>query len=75
MVTHEEDIAAFTNRIIRFRDGSLVSDTPNIPVTKREKEELEEPEGSKSRKSRKSQSIRVGMHYAERKHEYGVTRH
>ena len=46
LVTHEEDIAAFTNRIIRFRDGSLVSDTPNIPLSKREKEELEEPEES-----------------------------
>ena len=45
LVTHEEDIAAFTNRIIRFRDGSLVSDTPNIPVSKREKEEPDEPEG------------------------------
>lgn len=26
VVTHEEDIAAFTNRIIRFRDGEIISD-------------------------------------------------
>ncbi|WP_367565951.1 ABC transporter ATP-binding protein [Lacrimispora sp.] len=31
VVTHEEDIAAFTERIIRFRDGELVSDISNIP--------------------------------------------
>lgn len=31
VVTHEEEIAAFTNRIIRFRDGQIVSDEPNIP--------------------------------------------
>ena len=32
VVTHEEEIAAFTNRIIRFRDGLVVSDKPNVPV-------------------------------------------
>lgn len=26
VVTHEEEIAAFTNRIIRFRDGRIISD-------------------------------------------------
>ena len=26
VVTHEEDIAAFTERIIRFRDGRIISD-------------------------------------------------
>ena len=29
MVTHEPDIAAFTGRQIIFRDGQIVSDTPN----------------------------------------------
>lgn len=31
LVTHEEEIAAFTERIIRFRDGEIISDEPNIP--------------------------------------------
>ena len=31
VVTHEEEIAAFTERIIRFRDGEIVSDKPNVP--------------------------------------------
>ncbi|MBT9779829.1 ATP-binding cassette domain-containing protein [Clostridium sp. MCC353] len=30
VVTHEEDIAAFTNRIIRFRDGEVLSDVVNV---------------------------------------------
>ncbi len=34
VVTHEEDIAAFTRRIIRFSDGKVISDQPNIPNTK-----------------------------------------
>ena len=29
VVTHEEDIAAFADRIIRFGDGQLLSDTIN----------------------------------------------
>ena len=31
VVTHEEEIAAFTERIIRFRDGQILSDCPNVP--------------------------------------------
>ena len=31
VVTHEEEIAAFTKRIIRFRDGQIISDKPNVP--------------------------------------------
>ena len=36
VVTHEEEIAAFTERIIRFRDGEVVSDQPNVPREPRE---------------------------------------
>jgi putative ABC transport system ATP-binding protein len=32
MVTHEPDIAAWTRRIVRFRDGSIESDAANQPV-------------------------------------------
>ncbi|HEY6641457.1 ABC transporter ATP-binding protein [Povalibacter sp.] len=32
MVTHEPDIAAWTRRIVRFRDGSIESDEQNRPV-------------------------------------------
>jgi putative ABC transport system ATP-binding protein len=32
MVTHEPDIAAWTRRIVRFRDGSIESDQVNEPV-------------------------------------------
>lgn len=35
VVTHEEDIAAFTKRIIKFRDGQILSDVPNIPISER----------------------------------------
>ena len=31
MVTHESDIAAFAARIITFRDGEIISDTPHTP--------------------------------------------
>ncbi|MFL6575867.1 MAG: ABC transporter ATP-binding protein [Povalibacter sp.] len=32
MVTHEPDIAAWTRRVVRFRDGSIESDEANTPV-------------------------------------------
>ena len=32
-VTHEPDIAAFTTRIIRLRDGRIIQDTPNTPAS------------------------------------------
>ena len=35
VVTHEEDIAAFTERIIRFRDGKVVSDVRNPKPARR----------------------------------------
>ena len=44
VVTHEEEIAAFTERIIRFRDGEIVSDKPNVP---REPEAEQRPAGAK----------------------------
>jgi putative ABC transport system ATP-binding protein len=33
MVTHEEDVAAYAGRQIRFRDGHIESDLPNEPRT------------------------------------------
>jgi putative ABC transport system ATP-binding protein len=32
LVTHEPDIAGWTSRIVRFRDGSIESDATNVPV-------------------------------------------
>jgi len=30
-VTHEPDVAAYTRRIVRLRDGQILSDGPNAP--------------------------------------------
>ncbi len=40
VVTHEEDIAAFTERIIRFRDGEVISDRRNVPKNLSEEEAI-----------------------------------
>ena len=32
VVTHEDDIAAFCHRIVRFSDGEIISDLPNDPT-------------------------------------------
>lgn len=39
VVTHEEEVASFTERIIRFRDGEIISDKANTP---RQPEEFDE---------------------------------
>jgi len=33
LVTHEEDIANYTQRVVRIRDGVVESDRANVPVT------------------------------------------
>ena len=42
LVTHEEDIAAYSRRTIRFLDGHLVSDKLTIDDIKRHKHEVEQ---------------------------------
>jgi putative ABC transport system ATP-binding protein len=39
LVTHEEEIAAYANRILRFRDGRLVDDE-NVDRPKKAENEL-----------------------------------
>lgn len=43
VVTHEEEIAAFTERIIRFRDGEIISDKRNLPRVPTEAWKTPEP--------------------------------
>lgn len=33
MITHEDDVAAYSTRIVRLRDGMVVSDAPNLERT------------------------------------------
>jgi putative ABC transport system ATP-binding protein len=33
-VTHDPDVAAYTHRIVALRDGEVVSDAPNVPITR-----------------------------------------
>ena len=37
-VTHEHEVAAYTRRIVSFRDGQIVSDAPNVPAAARRTE-------------------------------------
>jgi putative ABC transport system ATP-binding protein len=32
LITHEADIAAYTKRVVRLRDGHVVSDGRKVPV-------------------------------------------
>jgi putative ABC transport system ATP-binding protein len=43
MVTHEPEVAAFTGRHIIFRDGNIVSDTPNAGPTVATPEQEQKP--------------------------------
>ncbi len=33
LVTHEEDIAKHAHRIVKLRDGKIIHDEPNVPIT------------------------------------------
>jgi len=39
IVTHETSIAAYTKRIIRLRDGMIVEDAPNVPISVNKEEQ------------------------------------
>ena len=32
LVTHEDDIASYCKRIVRFKDGNIIKDTQNNPI-------------------------------------------
>ena len=32
IVTHEPDVATFASRVVRFRDGKVLSDTRQVPM-------------------------------------------
>jgi putative ABC transport system ATP-binding protein len=36
LVTHEEDIARHAHRIVKLRDGKIIHDEPNTPITSEE---------------------------------------
>lgn len=46
LVTHEEDIAAFARRVIRFNDGQIQSDEKNPFPTGQDHDTQEDPRGS-----------------------------
>ncbi len=64
VVTHEENIAAFTDRIIRFSDGQIISDEKNLNPTP----------GSGVIHTRGLYG-RKGRPYADRKYGHGLPRH
>ena len=42
LVTHDQDIARYADRIVRLVDGAIVSDTENVSVVPREEPEKDE---------------------------------
>ena len=39
LITHEPDIAAFASRVVRLRDGHIISDVRQVPHEPEEAEE------------------------------------